>query len=436
MFRNLLIKLSKTVGAIIGGTIILLILFSLFIESNLNSDGSRTFPTWVSFIIIIYWIIITYFIWVPNSISKIAFPSIFKSTLEGLDKQTDFKNEESDYINTDSEKQNEEHDHYSYQPNQNIHSNGAYNQDFVKTIMLERYSRKPQPIFEDSSSYPIVFKEVLGLVNPYKEYINLVNEGYIIEASLSTKLVGLKKEQLINISNQLGLPINGNKQDIIKRIMDVKNINDLISYYIDQNTFYTLSEKGIKYLNDNFDFVGLYRSYDLNKSQYFSIRKELRNRNIYATFNDIATIIYSQTINDNLTKQHFSSARYNMDRLARIRFMEGDERSGLHNVIFSFILLLSGVLDNGYIASVESINSNLNQNYIKLTSFKIEDIENAISDILFKINLPFQKFDNELIKKFIIDYYINGQIDFYRYKRFEKKPIFITEFGAFWKNPY
>lgn len=315
-----------------------------------------------------------------------------------------------------------------------IRNHIPYISDFNKTILLDRLSKKPQLIPEDIMSYPLSLKEALGIINPHREYLKLIDEGYVIESKLESKLILLDKEQLLSICSELNLLTKGTKKDLVSRIITVTNNEFVINKFLGQYKYYELSEIGLKFIQENDDYIKLYRSNQYSKPRYIQIRTELIAKGIQPRFEEIAYILCKENIKEETKEKKYESLSFSYRNLSELCWILEKNEEGINYLIFAFILTLSCLSNWGNIFNPDYIKPLL-KNYAKISNFEVNVVEDIIDSLLAKIKLPYQKYPNDILKILVLEYYSNGTIDFDRYWKYEIKPKYVTDYGDFWKDP-
>lgn len=307
------------------------------------------------------------------------------------------------------------------------------NIDFNKTVLLERISKKPHVISKDIDSYPIYLREELGLVNPFFEYQKMINEGLIIQATLSNKLLLLDKNELTELSNELNLPTKGLKKDLINRISFSESAESKLIKYIGTSQYFELSETGLKFLQDNSDLIKLSTAYRIDNSKYFKIRETFIKENRQPIFEEIAYIVLQNNVKTEFDNDLHRSVRQSLKELAEMCWNLGRIDEGLFYYIYSIIMNFSCLGNNGYVKNSEYIPSKL-RSMKKLSSFDASTIETMTDNVLSKMNLPYQKYSNTTLKIMLMEFYESGTVDIEKYKKFEIKPKYVSDFGSFWKD--
>lgn len=307
------------------------------------------------------------------------------------------------------------------------------NKDFIKVVLLERISRKSQIIPKDIGSYPYYLTESLGLVNPYFEYEKLINDGLIIQSPLSNSLLSLDKPTLVELCNELQMPAKGTKKDLVARIITSEQAEVSAVKYLGKTPYYEVSDEGIQFIQNNEDYLKLNSHYYLNKESYFALRNKWVNEGRQPVFEEIAYAITSQMIMEELDNDLHRAAMHSMKNLAELCWQMNRLDEGLYHYIFSIVLNLSCLGNNGYVKSSDYIVSSLN-NMRKLSSFTEEKVIEIMDQLFKSMHLPYQKYSNGTLKIMLLEFYHTGTIDIEKYRKFEIKPKFVTDYGSFWKD--
>ncbi len=159
------------------------------------------------------------------------------------------------------------------------------------TVLILWGYDKVRPLFE---TFPYYYEKECKISNPLKLQSILLQKGYIAPAPARSVLFSNTVADLKIIADSIGCSKKGKKAELVDRIfssLDEKQLTDLVL----QSGLYTLSGKGIAFLEDNYDYVDLHRhwNYAISLSEY--------NRNRFCgnkkrTFNDTAyTVLCERT---------------------------------------------------------------------------------------------------------------------------------------------
>lgn len=266
----------------------------------------------------------------------------------------------------------------------------------------------------------------LGITNPVSKHKQLITKGYLKEASLENYLNTLKVANLKDILKQNNLKVTGKKSDLITRILENIDNNMLSKKY--KNEFgYVLSEKGIKYLKDNENYVQLFKHkiYQITPTEFDKYSREMSNN---SKFNDIVKNIIELRIEKYNKEKNFGFLRNEYYHLSRLLNEENKKQEALENLIMVLYYDLSGISSFSYINNkvhlyiyddinrliapgIANYTYKLNQYYDKDMIKKVYDIE-----------LPFRYFDMKTFE-IIINQILNGEeYDLKKYKKYAHSP--------------
>lgn len=140
---------------------------------------------------------------------------------------------------------------------------------YAKTLLLWAYGKCcPVP-----DGYCWYFTSECHLSNPRKLHIELINDGYLGLPSAKEVLSKYKMPELKIIANSVGCRKGGKKSEIIERIISSMHDEELINL-IEKSECYSLTEKGMLFLSNNYDLVELHRhqTYNISLSVFFANR--------------------------------------------------------------------------------------------------------------------------------------------------------------------
>lgn len=125
---------------------------------------------------------------------------------------------------------------------------------YGKVLMLYAIGRG-FPVMS-SNEYPVYLYREGHITNPSKLHTELINEGYLVPASITQILTAHKVADLKILADSIGCSKSGTKAVLAHRIatsMDKVQLELLAS----QNNCYYLSQKGEQFLFDNNDYIKL-----------------------------------------------------------------------------------------------------------------------------------------------------------------------------------
>lgn len=166
-----------------------------------------------------------------------------------------------------------------------------YKDDYSKAVFLHVYgTAKPLKKNNDYQRY-LVFE--CGITGPRKYHEALINEGYFQLALPNDILSSLKVSELKEICDSLGIKKNGKKSDLISRILDSCNPEQIISFI--NEPLYSLSQKGKDFLETHGDYIELHKHKDwgITLDEYVEFKKTLPFK---SGFKDVAWGIFNQRL--------------------------------------------------------------------------------------------------------------------------------------------
>ena len=188
---------------------------------------------------------------------------------------------------------------------------------YGKALILWGYD-KARPLFE---SFPYYYETECHRSNPLKLQSVLLQKGYIAPASAQSVLFSYTVADLKILADSIGCSKKGKKAELVNRIYSSLNQNDLNELAI-QSGLYTLSDKGIAFMEDNYDYVDLHLHWkynislsDYNKNRFCGNKKR--------TFNDTAyTILCERTYKKTASFNYYGLSQDYLS-LYNITFSEG-----------------------------------------------------------------------------------------------------------------
>lgn len=271
------------------------------------------------------------------------------------------------------------------------------------TLLLYQ-SRKGSEIGKNAT-YSRYYEGKYGITNISKLHKWLYENGYLRDATLLETLGLYKVSELKTILESLGLKKTGNKDDLIKRV--IESIDEKQKSKITKTCNYLfLTEKGKMFLDVNYDFVLYHRSqYDISLEEFCKNRFiDGRKR----TFNDtIYQILTARAYSYQLLK-YFSRLEMVYWNLSNICDSEGNGelalRYALYRLYFSTNLASHPELFETEMVKFNGINGQrehikaLNEAFNKVTLDRIIKLKEYygehILDIIYGMQiLPYTIFD-------------------------------------------
>lgn len=141
-----------------------------------------------------------------------------------------------------------------------------YQGDYAKTVFLNRYSKSSE--VKDNSAYPQYFLYEFGIRDCKEFHTSLVEEGLLSIAPVSEQLKSLKVDELKIILQAIPENASGKKDVLLSRIAAHAN-HPAVQARISASC-YSISEKGSEFLQQNSDYLLLYKhkSWGISKSEF------------------------------------------------------------------------------------------------------------------------------------------------------------------------
>lgn len=224
----------------------------------------------------------------------------------------------------------------------------------------------------------------------------LLNNNYIKELlDLKSNLSKLKIPELKDILKDNNLKTQGNKENLINRI--IENIDNAILEQTYSNKTLIATEKGLKIIHDNYVYI-------INKNMNYGF-SEFEIKEAYNTFpkylkpNDIVWHLLDNRKNKELVSKNWGLYRNNLYNMGYILFHEDKYLDALKFYIAVFIIDLSGMENNNTLMEIS---------YLTLAPQLLKNLKNLVSlanpsqDTLFSlfknnklVYLPFEYYTRE-----------------------------------------
>lgn len=237
-------------------------------------------------------------------------------------------------------------------------------QDYATAIFL--YANSNSKIKNNNEYVGYLFYEC-GISNPKKYHQELINEGYLKQASINEILYNFKLDDLKKILKENNLKVTGKKAELIDRISSELSEKELNKINFDRN-IYTLSEKGKKYIENHKDYIEIHRhsSWQITLEEYIKVKRQL---NFSVNFNDIAWGIFNKRTMEYSNNKQYGLQRNNYYNMFQLLIEEKKEMQAFEMIVKVIIYDLSSV------NTLEDIKLYKDGIYSK------EDLLNSYSDI-------------------------------------------------------
>lgn len=224
-------------------------------------------------------------------------------------------------------------------------------------VLLLNQSRKGCEIGRNDE-YSKYYEGRYGIKNINKLHRWLLDNGYLQSATLDEVLGLYKVSELKDILENLGEKKTGKKTDLIDRIKNVlpDSEKDRISKSC-KSLF--LSEKGEKFLEENYDFVLFHRcQYDISIDEFFKNRIVGGQKR---AFNDTAFQVLSQRAYNYQVKKYFSQLEMIYHNLSNICYEDGKKDLALQYELY-WMYFSSNLSTRTYLFDKEFVRLNKVEN--------------------------------------------------------------------------
>lgn len=146
------------------------------------------------------------------------------------------------------------------------------NSDEATVKVLERISHNGIVLSKNPKDYPQWFEKQYGITNPYNKINELVNKGYVSPVPLNVCLKKLKVNEIKEELIKQGLSAKGNKEILIKRLIDEGDISPNFAPEVVE-----LTDKGRSFLKVNEEklFSKSLQRFSISSSEYFKEKNSL-----------------------------------------------------------------------------------------------------------------------------------------------------------------
>lgn len=269
---------------------------------------------------------------------------------------------------------------------------------YAKTVFLNALSDM-SPI-KNPENYQHYLKYECRINDPVAYHKQMINEGYLARPSYEQILKSKKVTELKEILSNMGLVKSGTKDVLIKRIIESSS-DQQANNVMDDCEGYTLSQKGILFLEETDDYLKLHRSkgYSIGVNEY-----EYNKRNLAdgSSYNDIVLYTLREHIKRASPAIEPSYIRGAYLNYAQFQDQLGNEAESLYNYLVVLYLDTSGTMQYNSISlqkQLKEIDIEFMERSARLMmvfpgiAIPIHDIqnsytENMVDEIFENIKLP------------------------------------------------
>lgn len=251
--------------------------------------------------------------------------SLFSKLLNSIS----FKNKSSAPDNNISNNIKNYSDYLSTTDNSDI---PPFQGDYSKAVFLNAYSKASHVMKKTDYQRYLLFE--CGIRDAAAFHMQLINEGYLVKANIKQILETYNLTELKNVLKEIGQPVSGKKEAIIKRIID--NADESVLKRYSKNNLYALSEKGEGFLEKHSDCVKIHKkhsSWGISWEEYNHYHIDGEN------FNDTIWRIFNERILNDL--QHFGRNEYY--HMAELLEEERKRREALYFFLRVLYIDISGI---------------------------------------------------------------------------------------------
>lgn len=263
----------------------------------------------------------------------------------------------------------------------------AIKEDYRKTIFF--YAENTATKVKNKKDYVGYISYECNITNPDIYHKQLIDEGYYEEASVEDVLKNKKIAEIKELVKEKGLSATGKKDDLIAKLVTNLSQEEISSM---TKEFYSLSEKGKQFLEDNQNYVNLhcYKDYQITLEDYYHATK---NDEYKRKFNDIAWQIFNERTLLYQKNCEYTNTRYNYFHMANLLMREGKNEHALQLYLYCLVIDLSGVES---LSSIDSYKSG----WLTKADF-LENLENIwlIPSLIEQINDLKCYYDEKILMK-------------------------------------
>lgn len=268
--------------------------------------------------------------------------------------------------------------------------------------------------------YPLYFFYDYNIKNCTNFHKNLIKESFLEKADFESHLNSMVIYELKEILTKYNLKKTGKKEDLIKRIME--NVNPEEVRFEEEK--YVLSKKGKEFLKEN-EFVLEIKGTSISVSEFL---KEKSSINKPCFTRDIMWKIYNDKSLEYFLKKEFGSYNQIIIEMAQLLGNENNKKLELSFLIKALYSDLSGMKNSNFLCSKKTL---FLTPYIAINIYELREYfsENMIDDC-FVVKFPFHYCTKEVFKEIVNDILSDDSFGINLEKYFDRMNK-GTEFGEF-----
>ena len=285
---------------------------------------------------------------------------------------------------------------------------------YGKVLMLWAY-KKCSSLYVN---YPAYFMRECHISNPQKLRNSLIKCGYFDKPNIREIFDSYNVAKLKLIATSIGCKKSGPKAELINRIILCMSPSS-ISKYVEECNCYSISNKGMVFLENNYDLVELHRHADYN----ISLSEYCANRyvgNKKRTFEDNIFHTLSNRIFNNCSKRYYFMMKYDYKNLYHIELSEHRYDSAIDSYLRAVYLdtccmneaiycyprqdfhyldvftpeICSGIVKLERFYSPTFIDNIYNDLSLPPSFLSCDEFKSAVYDMLTQISFDFEKYNN------------------------------------------
>lgn len=241
--------------------------------------------------------------------------------------------------------------------------------------------------------YPVYFFYDYNIKNCTNFHKNLIKESFLEKADFESHLNSMVIYELKEILTKYNLKKTGKKEDLIKRIME--NVNPEEVRFEEEK--YVLSKKGKEFLKEN-EFVLEIKGTSISVSEFL---KEKSSISKPCFTRDIMWKIYNDKSLEYFLKKEFGSYNQIIIEMAQLLGNENNKKLELSFLIKALYSDLSGMKNSNFLCSKKTL---FLTPYIAINIYELREYfsENMIDDC-FVVKFPFHYCTKEVFKEIVND---------------------------------
>ncbi len=286
------------------------------------------------------------------------------------------------------------------------------NTPFANVNFLSKINGRP--LEQTSDYYYLGFDREFAIHDPLKKHKDMIEAGFLVKAPLNVSIAyNYKVSDLKNILEKFGLKKAGNKEELIRRLIDEANTDSLKI-----NPVYILSSSGKEYVTKYHYYVEAvkYLDCDLTIQMFDSAKKIFPDKSVQ----EIVFHLYQTLDQKYIDSRFYWRLGYNQKKKFNVLIeLQNYKDAGYYAIVYIY-LKLSGMTDYG-IDDYKDLSLDMSYKDC-LNTVEIFNIPVLVNKCYKEYRLPFHYFKPQVTSEIITRLYNGEEVSLASYRKKAARP--------------